>query len=159
MIKIFLIIVLLNIPCKPQAVEISAVSHSIISGLTIHYQMQDRNAYAKGDPIYREYQKKWRLLLPLEYLSAVNVGFAIAIENKNKITWLRIVTDAAVAGMIRVNVRQWTYQIAGGRNMFNQPNSTNTYFSRIEKFADAFVKVLALGIVLSFKYFLLPLIE
>jgi hypothetical protein len=144
----------LNLPL----VEISAIVHSVISGFTISYMMKDRSAYGRGDPIYREYQKRWRLLLPFEYLSAVGVGVCVQLENNNK-KWYHYLTDIAVAGMIRVNFRQWVYQIDGGRHWLNQPNSSWTFFPSIEKAAGAWIKIGVLAGVLAFKYFILPLID
>ena len=145
------------IPIKPQAVEITAVVHSVISGLTISNQMKDRMAFKNGDPAYKDFQKKWRLLLPLEYLSAAGVGVAIQLESSKK-PWYYYLVDLAEAGLIRVNVRQWVYQLDGNRHWLNQPNTDHTYFRGIEKFTGAIIKIVALGLVISFKYLILPLI-
>jgi hypothetical protein len=153
------IVLLLVVELNGQAVEISAVVHSVISGFTISYQMKDRNAYRRNDLNYVKYQKVWRALLPFEYASGVAVGFVIAIENKDKMNWLKIGTDFVEAWLIRVNVRQWVYQVNGGRNIFNQPNSSNTFFPAVEKWAGAAVKIFALGVVICFKYFIIPLFD
>jgi hypothetical protein len=153
------IILLLAVELNGQAVEISAVVHSVISGFTISYQIKDRNAYRRNDLNYVKYQKVWRALLPFEYLSASAVGFSIAIENKQEMNFLRIVTDVAEAWIIRVNVRQWVYQLDNNRNMFNQANTTNTFFPRVEKWAGAAVKVFAMILVIGFKYLIIPLID
>jgi hypothetical protein len=116
-----------------QQVEISAVAHSIVSGLTISNQMKDRSAYGSGDPIYREYQKKWRALLPLELTTGLLTGVAIAYNNNS---WLGIATD-----------------------IINQPNTDHTHFRGIEKWMDAYVKIGILVFALGFKYFILPLLR
>ena len=148
-------VLILVIKLNGQAVEVSAVVHSVISGFQISYAMKDRMAFKNGNVKYKQYQKVWRLLLPLEYLSAGVVGFCIAIENKEKMNWLRIATDVIEAGLIRVNVRQWVYQVNNGRNIFNNPNSENTFFPKWEKWADANVKIIALGLVILFKYLII----
>ncbi len=153
------IVLLLVVELNGQAVEVSAVVHSVIAGFQISYAMKDRLAFKKGDEKYKDYQKMWRLLLPFEYASGVAVGFVIAIENKDEMNWLNIGTDFLEAWWIRVNVRQWVYQVNGGRNIFNQPNSSNSFFPSVEKWAGAAVKIFALGVVICFKYFIIPLFD
>jgi hypothetical protein len=60
---------------------------------------------------------------------------------------------------MELNVRQWTYQLDRGHYIFNQPNTDWTFFPGVEKSMTALVKFSLLIAALSFKYFILPLIE
>lgn len=139
-----------------QVVELSAVSHSILSGVSIGYQMLDRESYQDGNNVYREHQKKWRLFMPFKTLTAVNIGFAMMLENKSD--WKGLLTDAFVVSVIWLNVRPMVYNLVREQSIFTIPNLEYTYFSKIEKFLNPSVNFAILVIVLSFKYFVLPLL-
>jgi hypothetical protein len=145
------------IPLKSQTVELSAVGYSIISGITIGYQMADRTAYAKGDPIYIKHQKIWRATLPLEMFAAMSTGFFIALDNKND--WLGISVDVLEVFAIRENIRPIVYNITRNQYVFKQPNTKFTYFSGVETFSTVFIRFAFLSVVVSFKYLILPLIQ
>jgi hypothetical protein len=139
-----------------QAVEISAVSYSIVSGATMAYIIKDRDAYRRGNLVYRDYQKTWRVLLPVEAISLINVGFAIAIEDRKR--WDLVVTDLFLVGAIRWLVRDGVYQTLQGKPFFELPNTEWTYFPGIEKLGSAFFKIALVSTILVFKYFILPIL-
>jgi len=155
-LKIILFFFVFNSLSFSQLVEINAVVYSIVSGVQMSYMIKDRQAYREGDP-YQEYQKKWRLLLPVEVLSLVNVGFSMAVENHNK-NFSYVVTDLFLIGSIRWLIRDGFYQLMYKENFFKLPNTENTFFSKIEKLGSPFFKIFLVVSVLAFKYFLLPLI-
>ncbi len=140
-----------------QVTEISTVVYSAVSGYTINYQMLDRSLYGKGDIAYREAQKKWRASLHLEYLAAIGIGVSIALENNGK-QWYYYTTDVALAFAIREALRPIFYNLFGGRAWDKQPNTDWTYFRGWEKLTTAYVRLFAMGAVLAFKYFVLPLL-
>jgi len=155
--KLVFIIILFNSLLFSQLVEINAVVYSIVSGVSMSYQMKDRQAFKNGDPVYKEHQKKWRLLLPVEGLTLLNVGFSIALEDrKEKIE--NIITDVFVVGSIRWLVRDGIYQLMHDENFFKLPNTENTFFPNIEKLGSPFFKIFLVASVLAFKFLLLPLL-
>ena len=153
-LKIFLIILLLSIPVKPQSVEISAVGYSIVSGLTMYNQMKDRNAYAKGDPIYKSYSKRWHALQTLETISLVSVG--IQIGTLNKLDWQKNTIDVLLLGSIRWIVRDGTYQLMQGNSFFRRSTQTTAQF---ERYGTPLVKISLLLALLTVKYLILPVLE
>jgi len=153
---LILILFFSTIPLKSQQVEISAVVYSIVSGVQMSYMVKDRQAFKDGDP-YQDYQKKWRLLLPVEVLSLVNVGFSMAVENHDK-SFSYVVTDLVLVGSIRWLIRDGFYQLMYKENFFKLPNTENTFFSKIEKLGSPLFKIFLVASVLVFKYFLLPLL-
>ena len=117
-LKIFLLILFINIPIKSQAVEFSAVGYSVLSGLTMYNQMMDRENYQNGNPVYKTYSENWHTLQTLETLSLINYG--IQIEAVNNSDWLKNSVDVLFLGSVRWIVRDGVYQLLQGNNFFYQ---------------------------------------
>jgi hypothetical protein len=133
-----------------QTVEISSTAYSILSGFTLYYQIQDRNAFKYSGPLERQYSETWHTLQTLEALSLINVGYQIGDNNKN---FAGVTTDVFLTGAIRWIVRDGTYQLLLGNSFFNLSNETTAQF---EKFGTPVVKISFLVVILIFKYFILP---
>ncbi|MCH8035302.1 MAG: hypothetical protein IH950_16305 [Bacteroidetes bacterium] len=135
-----------------QAFEISAVAHSIVSGLKTYNQIKDRENYKNGNPAYFDYSKRWHALQTLEITSVVLVGIQIGLIHQDYIPG--IITDVFLLGAIRWLVVDGVYNIKQGFSFFNQSEHTT---SHLEPFGSPFVKISFLVGVLIFKYFILPL--
>ena len=151
---IWVLFALFSMSVYPQAVELSSVVHSVVSGYTINYQMLDRQLSGKGDLAYREAQKKWRLSIHLEYLTAVGVGVSIALENNGR-QWYRYGYDVIEAFAIREALRPIFYNLFGGRAWNKQPNTDWTYFSVWEKSWNTYTRLLFAGMLVAIKFLLL----
>ena len=148
---IWVIIILFPFCIYSQAVEISSVVHSAVSGYTINYQMLDRSLYGRHDIAYREAQKKWRASLHLEYLTAVGVGVSIGLENNGK-QWYYYGYDVVEAFAIREALRPIFYNLFGGRAWNKQPNTDWTYFSVWEKSWNTYTRLLFATTLVIIKY-------
>jgi hypothetical protein len=133
-----------------QAVEISAVTYSTLSGFTLYYQIQDRNAFKNASSNEYSYNQTWHTLQTIEALSLINVGYQIGLNDERN-AWL-IGTDILITGGIRWIVRDGIYQVLLGNSFFNLSNNTTAQF---EKFGTPLMKITFLAVLLLFKYLIL----
>lgn len=133
-----------------QVVEISATTYATLSGFTLYYQIQDRNAFKNGSSNEYSYNQTWHTLQTLEALSLINVGYQIGLNDERN-AWL-IGTDILITGGIRWIVRDGIYQVLLGNSFFNLSNNTTAQF---EKFGTPLMKITFLAILLLFKYLVL----
>ena len=116
--------------------------------------MQDRSLAISGNDYYKEYQKSWRLFMPMEALSLGFVGYSIYKEDQENLP--KIITDLFVVAGIRWIVRDGIYQVLHSENFWKLPDTKNTYLASLENLGTPLIKISFLLAVLIFKYFILP---
>lgn len=150
--KTFLFVVLFSAFCYPQTNELLSIFHSYISGNVVYYQMLDRQNFADGNKIYKEYSKKWHNLQFLETASLLSVGINIGLDNKTNLK--QKIADSFLFASIRWIVRDGVYQSLQDNNFFHL--SDNSY-SSIEKIGTPFIKLFVLSLFLFVRYYLLEI--
>ena len=94
-----------------QVVEITSVAHSVVSGYSAYYQMQDRELYRQGDAEHIRYNQLWHHTQGIELGLSIALGGMIALNNDNL---LDAGKDLLLFSAIRWVVRDGVYNSLNG---------------------------------------------
>ena len=132
---IYLLIILLCGLLNAQVVEITSVAHSVVSGYSVYYQMQDRELYRQRDAEHIRYNQLWHHTQGVELGLSIALGGLIALNNDNL---LDAGKDLLLFSAIRWVVRDGVYNSLNGNPFFYQsPNTT----AMLEPFGTWYVKI------------------
>ena len=145
--RISLITILFSTLTFSQGVEITSVTHSVVSGYSAYYQMKDRTYYASGETeLKKRYNSYWHTTGGVELGLSIYLGMQIEKQNDDL---LGVAKDVVLFSAIRWLLRDGTYNMLNGNPFFHQSNNTT---AKLEPYGFWYVKLSYLVLAILWKY-------